>query len=93
MWTDRRNLKKLKEVQERIRTLEEATSIEDYTPSAKVKTLWMKDFHWALSIGLFPMVLLLILQASLLSLLARMIPNLPTTSRHQENIAQSYLPK
>lgn len=54
MWTDRRNLKKLKEIQERIRVLEEATSIEDYTPSAKVKTLWMKDFHWALSHGLTP---------------------------------------
>lgn len=54
MWTDRRNLKKLKEVQERIRVLEEATSMEDYIPPAKVKTLWMRDFHWALSHGLTP---------------------------------------
>lgn len=54
MWTDRRNLKKLKEIQERIRVLEEATSIEDYTPPAKVKAFGMRDFHWALSHGLTP---------------------------------------
>lgn len=54
MWTDRRNLKKLKEIQERIKVLEEATLIEDYAPSTKVKTLWMRDFHWALYHGLTP---------------------------------------
>ena len=54
MWTDRKNLKKLKKVQEQIRILEEATLIEDYIPPTKTKTLWMKDFHWALSHGLTP---------------------------------------
>ena len=55
MWTDRRNLKRLKEIQERIRVLEEATSMENCPlPSWKITDGYLKDFYGRMYYGLTP---------------------------------------
>jgi hypothetical protein len=55
MWTDRKNLKKLKEVQEQIHFLEELTSFKGVPqPSWKVKDHRLRDFYGQLSYGLDP---------------------------------------
>ena len=55
MWTDRKNLKKLKEVQEQIHALEELTSFKDVPqPSSKVTDRRLSTFYGQLSYGLSP---------------------------------------
>lgn len=57
MWTDRKNLKKLKEVQEQIHVLEEATSFKDVPqPSSEVTDRRLSSFYGQLSYGLGPNV-------------------------------------
>ena len=57
MWTDRKNLKKLKEVQAQISILEELTSFKDVPqPSSKVTDRKLNSFYRQLSYGLGPNV-------------------------------------
>jgi hypothetical protein len=57
MWTDRKNLKKLQEVQAQIHVLEELTSFKGVPrPSWKVKNCRLRDFYGQLSDGLDPNV-------------------------------------
>jgi hypothetical protein len=57
MWTDRKNLKKLKEVQAQIHSFEFLTSFKDVPqPSWKVKDRRLRDFYGQLSYGLGPNV-------------------------------------
>lgn len=57
MWTDRKNLKKLKEIQAQIHVLEDITSFKDVPqPSWKVTDCRLRDFYGQLSYGLGPNV-------------------------------------
>lgn len=57
MWTDRKNLKKLKEVQEQIHILEEMTSFKHVPqPNSQVKDCRLHSFYGQLSYGLGPNV-------------------------------------
>ena len=57
MWTDKKNLKKLKEVQEQIHVLEEVTSFKDVPqPSSEVTDRTLSSFYRQLAYGLSPNV-------------------------------------